>query len=76
VSLPPDVIEEMMWRGVTPPPPGSNRTSCPACHTLPASHSLRRHRVVRVYAVPGGYNATCHHCGWADWFAAQERKAG
>lgn len=57
------IAEVLMWRGINPPPPGSNRTTCPYC----SPHRRKSHdRCLSVYVDPGWVEFVCHHCGWQD----------
>lgn len=55
--------EALMWRGITPPPNGLSRTTCPQC-----SHTRRKHweRCLQVRVTHGVVEWRCRHCGWTD----------
>lgn len=58
-----DISEELMWRGITPPPTGSNRTTCPYC----SKHRIKKNnRCMQVLERDWGYYIRCHHCGFEE----------
>jgi Zn ribbon nucleic-acid-binding protein len=57
----PALTEALMWAGITPPPAGSMRTTCPQCsHTRKKSHE----RCLRLWYDNDLIMAECKHCGW------------
>ncbi len=52
------------FHGITPPPPGSKKTRCPKCSD---TREKRKQRCMSVYAVAGGWECECHHCGHQEW---------
>ena len=55
--------QALIWRGITPPPYGSNRTICPQCSkTRKKAHD----RCLSVFATDGWVEWICRHCGWTD----------
>ena len=59
----PQVQEALMWRGITPPPRDSTKTTCPEC-----SHHRAKptQRCLSVYPGSDWVEWHCHHCGWQD----------
>lgn len=58
----PDHIEALMFNGITPPPPGGRKTTCPQC-----SHTRRKSREKCLRLTPeecGVVLVYCHHCQW------------
>lgn len=57
------VSEALMWRGITPPPQDSRKTTCPVCsHT----RAKQDERCLSIYPKAGWVDWRCHHCGWED----------
>ena len=57
------IHEALMWRGITPPPEGSRKTTCPMCSHTRAKSS---ERCLSIYPGNQWISWQCHHCGWAD----------
>ena len=53
----------LMWRGITPPPFGSRKTTCPICSE---GRNKRDERCLSVYDKGAWIEWKCHHCGWED----------
>jgi hypothetical protein len=60
--------QALMWRGISPPPAGSRKTTCPVCS---ATRRKADEPCLSVYEVSWGVEWFCHHCGWEDGEAAQ-----
>jgi hypothetical protein len=59
------IKEELMWRGITPPPEGSKKTTCPECsHTRAKKHR----RCLSIKLDRGMIFVLCFHCGHEDCF--------
>jgi len=57
------IAEALMFNGITPPPEGSNRTTCPHCsHTRKKAHD----RCLSVFTSGNRVEWVCRHCGWQD----------
>jgi len=58
------ISEALMWRGITPPPLGSKKTTCPHC-----SHTRAKadQRCLSVYHRNQVVEWRCYHCDWEDW---------
>ena len=58
------VTQTLIWRGITPPPPNSRKTTCPMCS---ATRLKRDERCLSVYIGNTAIEWNCHHCGYSDW---------
>lgn len=54
---------ELMWRGITPPPPGINRTTCPHCSP---TRRKSKEKCLQIRETDSGHSLMCYHCGWED----------
>jgi RNase P subunit RPR2 len=62
----PETLTELQWRGITPPPPHSQRTTCPYCsHGRVKSHK----RCFRIIEHDDHVRLECKHCGFEDTFS-------
>lgn len=59
----PAVTEALLWRGITPPPYGSNRTTCPKCSH---ARTKRDQRCLLIKVIDGWVDWKCFHCEWTD----------
>jgi hypothetical protein len=59
----PVVTEALLWRGITPPPYGSNRTTCPKC-----SHKRRKkgEKCLSINVTTHWIDWRCFHCRYTD----------
>ena len=69
-TISPAIAEELMWRGITPPAPGSRNTTCPHCS---AHRKKRREKCLSLRPVDWGVMLLCFHCGWEDSIAAPDK---
>lgn len=60
--------QALQWRGITPPPPHSRKTTCPVC-----SHKRAKPQepCLSVYVTASRVSWQCWHCDWADSEALQ-----
>jgi transcription elongation factor Elf1 len=59
----PALTEALMWAGITPPPAGSKKTTCPVCsHT----RKKQKERCLTVWESEGLVFVKCHNCGHDD----------
>jgi RNase P subunit RPR2 len=65
----PTIIEELMWRGYTPPQ-GTRRTTCPHC-SAGRKKSKEKCVTIRLRDDLGLVTLLCHHCGIEDSFPLQ-----
>ena len=53
--------QALMYAGITPPPPGSNRTTCPIC----SHHRVKDwERCMVIRPMGDVMEVYCHHCGY------------
>ena len=58
----PEHIDALMFNGITPPRPGSQKTTCPQCSP---ARVKRWEKCLRVVPEPCGVvTVSCYHCGW------------
>ena len=53
--------EALMFAGITPPPAGSRKTTCPQCSHRRAKSA---ERCLSIYPGQRLVAWSCHHCGW------------
>jgi hypothetical protein len=59
----PQIADALMWAGVTPPKPGSNRTICPKCSHA-RSERNRRKPCLNVFDRGDYVEFICYNCPW------------